>query len=215
MSQNDYMLCYNGAERKPRNRQRTRPVDLKHLGSHAMRPSSRKHSPYGWPEQVAEACARHRLQLTPLRRRVLSILGESRAPLGAYAIIDMLSKVEGKRIAPPTVYRTLEFFLENGFLHKIESRSAFAPREHFGHASHGVLLLCEKCGHNEEINDPALNACLRKMAARAGFSPKSPDAGTARRLQDLRGPFRLNSPRRPRRRYRANANSPADSERAR
>jgi Fur family zinc uptake transcriptional regulator len=123
-----------------------------------------------WPAQVEDICARQGLQLTPLRRRVLSILGESAGPLGAYAIIDKLSKVEGKPIAPPTVYRTLEFFQENGFLHKIESRNVFARCEHVGHAHYGVLLLCAKCGNSDEIEDSALDDFLKDTAARAGFS---------------------------------------------
>ena len=82
---------------------------------------------------------------------MLSILSRSPAPLGAYAIIDEMARLEGKPIAPPTVYRTLEFFLDNGFVHKIESRNAYAPCEHFGHAHQGVLLLCEKCGRSDEI----------------------------------------------------------------
>jgi Fur family zinc uptake transcriptional regulator len=124
----------------------------------------------GWTEKVEAVCARQGLQLTPLRRRVLSIFGESLAPLGAYAVIEKLSKVEGKQIAPPTVYRTLEFLMEHGFLHKIESRNVFTPCEHVGHDHHGVLLLCEKCGQSEEIEDEALDGYLRVTAARAGFS---------------------------------------------
>ena len=123
-----------------------------------------------WPVQVEAVCARKGLQLTPLRRRVLSILDESAGPLGAYAIIEKLSKVEGKAIAPPTVYRTLEFFMENGFLHKIESRNAFAPCEHVGHAHYGVLLVCDKCGHSDEIEDASLDGHLRQTAERAGFA---------------------------------------------
>ena len=129
-----------------------------------------KRSRAGWPAQVEEVCARQGLTLTPLRRRVLSILGASAGPLGAYAIIDRLSKVEGKAIAPPTVYRTLEFFQENGFLHKIESRNVFARCEHVGHAHHGVLLLCEKCGRSDEIEDASLDGFLKQTAARAGFA---------------------------------------------
>ena len=134
-----------------------------------MNASTKKHSPNRWSKQVQEVCASKGLQLTPLRRRVLSILSESRSPLGAYAIIDKLSKIEGKLIAPPTVYRTLEFFAENGFLHKIESRNVFAPCEHVGHAHNGVLLLCEKCGHSEEVEDAALDTVMKKTAALAGF----------------------------------------------
>lgn len=138
-----------------------------------MKTPAKKREPSPWPAQVEEICARQGLLLTPLRRRVLSILGESPAPLGAYAIIDRLAKIEGKPVAPPTVYRTLEFFLGHGFVHKIESRNAFAPCEHVGHAHHGVLLLCEKCGHSEEIEDPSLDSALLETAARAGFSPHS------------------------------------------
>ncbi|MGO4871038.1 MAG: Fur family transcriptional regulator [Roseiarcus sp.] len=124
-----------------------------------------------WAAQVESACASKGLQLTALRRRVLAILSRSPAPLGAYAIIDELARLEGKPIAPPTVYRTLEFFLDNGFVHKIESRNAYAPCEHFGHAHQGVLLLCEKCGRSDEIEDAAVTRLLDEAAARAGFAP--------------------------------------------
>ena len=107
--------------------------------------------------------------MTPLRLSILSILGDSPAPLGAYAIIEELSRRESKPIAPPTVYRTLEFFLEHGFLHKIESRNAYARCEHLGHVHQGVLLLCEKCGRSDEIEDLALSQALQQTADRAGF----------------------------------------------
>ena len=125
----------------------------------------------GWQGQVETVCARQGLHLTPLRRQVLTILAESSAPLGAYAIIDQLSRREGKPVAPPTVYRTLDFFLEHGFLYKIESRNAYAPCEHLGHSHHGALLLCEKCGRSDEIEDVKLDRLLQEAAARAGFAP--------------------------------------------
>jgi Fur family zinc uptake transcriptional regulator len=129
-------------------------------------------NPVRWQVQVESACARQGLHLTPLRRQVLAILAESSAPLGAYAIIDQLSRREGKPIAPPTVYRTLEFFLQNGFVYKIESRNAYAPCEHLGHAHHGALLLCAKCGRSDEIEDVKLDRLLQEAAARAGFAPQ-------------------------------------------
>ena len=136
-----------------------------------MRNSRLKPNTIRWQAQVASACVREGLHLTPLRRQVLAILAESSSPLGAYAIIDQLSRLEGKPIAPPTVYRTLEFFLENGFIYKIESRNAYAPCEHLGHAHHGALLLCEKCGRSDEIEDVKLDRLLQEAAKRAGFAP--------------------------------------------
>jgi Fur family zinc uptake transcriptional regulator len=123
-----------------------------------------------WAEQVEKACLSKGLQLTPLRRRVLAILGERGEPLGAYAIIERLSKLEGKQIAPPTVYRTLEFFEDNGFLHKIESRNVFVPCEHPGHAHAGALLLCDGCGRSQEREDDDLARAVSRAAERAGFS---------------------------------------------
>jgi Fur family transcriptional regulator, zinc uptake regulator len=135
--------------------------------------NSHSHEAMGpaWATQVENACASKGLQLTALRRRVLAILSRSAAPLGAYAIIDEMARLEGKPIAPPTVYRTLEFFLDNGFVHKIETRNAYAPCEHFGHAHQGVLLLCEKCGRSDEIEYAALARALEEAAASAGFAP--------------------------------------------
>lgn len=123
-----------------------------------------------WSRRVEDVCASKGLQLTPLRRRVLSILSDGGAPIGAYAIMEKLSKIEAKPIAPPTVYRTLDFFVENGFVHKIESRNAFALCEHVGQAHNGVLLLCKRCGHSEEIQDSAVEESLRNIADRVGFS---------------------------------------------
>src|SRR5271169_6235436 len=125
----------------------------------------------GWQGQVESVCDREGLHLTPLRRQVLAILAGSLAPLGAYAIIDQLSRREGKPVAPPTVYRTLDFFLDHGFVYKIESRNAYAPCEHLGHAHHGVLLLCDKCGRSDEIEDVKIDRLLQEAAARAGFAP--------------------------------------------
>lgn len=133
-----------------------------------------------WVAQVEQSCARQGLQITPLRRNVLAILSESAAPLGAYAIIEALAKREGKSIAPPTVYRTLDFFLEHGFLHKVESRNVYAPCEHLGHAHQSVLLICEQCGRSVEVQDASLADALKSAAERSGFV-------TRRRMIELVG----------------------------
>ena len=137
----------------------------------AEAPCGCAHDPATWAARVEQACARDDVQLTPLRRRVLDIFSASAAPLGAYAILEELSRREGKHVAPPTVYRTLDFLLEHGFVHKIESLNAYAPCEHLGHAHHGMLAICETCGRSEEIEDDAVMRAVAKTAAGAGFSP--------------------------------------------
>ena len=123
-----------------------------------------------WAAQVEGACATRGARLTPLRRRVLDIIGASVAPLGAYAIMEELTRREGKFVAPPTVYRTLDFFLAHGFVHKIESLNAYAPCEHLDHDHQGVLLICEACGRSEEIEDREVTLRIAASAAAAGFA---------------------------------------------
>ncbi len=127
------------------------------------------HDPASWAARVEATCARDGVQLTPLRRRVLDVFSGSAAPLGAYAILEELSRREGKQVAPPTVYRTLDFLLDHGFIHKIESLNAFAPCEHLGHAHHGMLVICEACGRSEEIEDDAVMQAIGLAASHSGF----------------------------------------------
>ncbi len=128
------------------------------------------HDPATWAARVEEACVRDGVQLTPLRRRVLDVFADRAAPLGAYAILEELSRREGKQVAPPTVYRTLDFLIEHGFVHKIESLNAYAPCEHLGHAHHGMLFICERCGRSEEIEDDAVIRAIAATAAGSGFA---------------------------------------------
>ena len=128
-----------------------------------------EYKPKAWAAQVESGCRRQGARLTPLRRRVLDILKDRAAPLGAYAILEELSRRAGKQVAPPTVYRTLDFFLDLGFVHKIESLNAYAPCEHLGHAHHGMLLICEACGRSEEVEDADVMAAIAASAKSARF----------------------------------------------
>ncbi len=76
--------------------------------------------------RYAEALCDQRAQsLTPTRRQVLEVLLASHKPLGAYEIIDRAANRHGTRHAPVTVYRALDFLIENGLAHRIESRNAY------------------------------------------------------------------------------------------
>ena len=123
----------------------------------------------------AEAyCAERSQRLTPIRRRVLEVLLESHAPLGAYEIMDRAA-VRGERPAPITIYRALDFLRENGLVHRIESRNAFVACVHT-HADDDmvVFLICELCGAVGEASSPEVAATLKSAARGVGFTPKSP-----------------------------------------
>lgn len=121
--------------------------------------------------ETAEALARrHGLRFTPLRQAVFEIVLESHRPMGAYDILRKLGDGEDRRRpAPPTVYRALDFLLDAGFVHRIDTLNAyiacFAPGRR--HRSH--FLLCRACGCAAEIEDEALDAALAQAADAAGF----------------------------------------------
>jgi Fur family zinc uptake transcriptional regulator len=121
-------------------------------------------------------CAARGQRLTPIRRRVLEMLAASHRTLGAYEIMDRLAG-EGPRPAPITVYRALDFLLENGLVHRIESRNAFlaciAEHEEAETGATTVFLICERCGAVGESTSPDVAASLQTAARGAGFTPKS------------------------------------------
>jgi Fur family transcriptional regulator, zinc uptake regulator len=124
---------------------------------------------------VAEAaCAERGQRLTPLRRKVLSVLLGSHQPLGAYDIMERLAP-GSPRPAPITVYRALDFLCENGFVHRIESRNAYLAcvRPHMT-GDLTVFLICERCGAVGEASSPEVAATIKSAACSAGFTPKSP-----------------------------------------
>jgi Fur family zinc uptake transcriptional regulator len=123
----------------------------------------------------AEALCEARAQrLTPIRRQVLEALLGSHKPLGAYEIIERTGE-EGARPAPITIYRALEFLMENGLVHRIESRNAFIACIHSHDTGEFVVfLICERCGAVGEASSKAVGETLRTAAKAAGFSPKAP-----------------------------------------
>jgi Fur family zinc uptake transcriptional regulator len=120
----------------------------------------------------ADALCRARgVRLTAQRRRVLAILCASARPLGAYEILDAMR--EGSRtLAPPTVYRALDFLLEQGLVHKLESLHAFVGCNHPEHPHSSQFLICNSCGEVTEIEDDAIARSLRSAASMSGFQPQ-------------------------------------------
>ncbi|MBV6487252.1 MAG: Zinc uptake regulation protein [Pseudorhodoplanes sp.] len=123
----------------------------------------------------AEALCEARAQrLTPIRRQVLAALLTSHRPLGAYEIIELTGQ-EGARPAPITIYRALDFLMENGLVHRIESRNAFIACIHnHSTADFVVFLICERCGAVGEVSSGAIGETLSNAARAAGFAPKAP-----------------------------------------
>lgn len=113
-------------------------------------------------------CEDRQVQLTPLREKVLQIVWRSHRPIGAYQVLDELSRSH-KSARPPTVYRALDFLMAEGFIHKIESLNAYLGCAEAGAAHSGQFLICRQCGMTQEIFDKRLEGALDKTAAASGF----------------------------------------------
>ena len=87
----------------------------------------------------------------------------------AYDLLDDLT-APGTKAMPPVVYRALDFWIEHGFIHRIESLNAFFACGHPLH-NHGCqLLVCTECGRAVEVCDADLLQTFAHTADRHGFT---------------------------------------------
>ncbi len=129
------------------------------------------------PEALAAAalhCNDQGLKLTPIRRAVLEALYSTHRPISAYDAIDALAASTGKREAPVTVYRALDFLMAAGLAHKLESRNAYiaCPFHHMNDEP-VVFLICERCGGVDEATSDPLARALSGLVESHGFSPRA------------------------------------------
>ena len=122
-------------------------------------------------DAAARTCLGQGAQLTELRRLVLELVLQAEAPATAYQLLDRL-KATRKGAAPPTVYRALDFLIEQKLIHKVERLNAFvACNEAVPHDHPVQFLICRRCGNVAEIEDLAVSKALRHAAERQGFHP--------------------------------------------
>ena len=120
--------------------------------------------------EVERHCKQQGLRLTPTRRRVLEMVLAADGPVKAYDLLDQL-KSEQPGAAPPTIYRALEFLLENHFIHRLETLNAFVSCFHPNDKHQGQFLICEHCDAVTEIHDHDIEKLLKKSASAHDFKP--------------------------------------------
>lgn len=126
---------------------------------------SKEHQVY----KARQFCEDKGARFTLLREKVYALLLEQQGAVGAYELLDTLKLTESNA-KPATVYRTLDFLLEFGLIHKIESTNAFVACHHFD-CNHPVqFLICDTCGDVREIQSVGLKDTLDKQALSVGFS---------------------------------------------
>jgi Fur family zinc uptake transcriptional regulator len=143
--------------------------------------------------QAEAACRAQGVRLTPIRRQVLEALYATHKPLGAYDLVALLASREEARsrdgrsqgtrsqearsqeaksrpLAPVTIYRALDFLMEQGLAHRLASRNAFVACPH-GHGPGDLVafLICEECGGVDERASSSLSQAVAGLLAGERF----------------------------------------------
>lgn len=125
-------------------------------------------------DAAATLCARNGAQLTPLRRTVLALILDAHGPATAYQLLDRLKQTR-PGAAPPTIYRALDFLVDQKLVHRIERLNAFVPcidaQHAHAHTHAAQFLICTTCGTVAEIEDLSVTRALARAAAAQGFHP--------------------------------------------
>ena len=118
----------------------------------------------------AEAlCHERGARFTRVRRRVLELIWESHRAVKAYDLLDRLAESE-KSARPPTVYRALEFLIEHGLVHRVDSLNAYVGCSGSDDLHNAQFLICEECGEVSEMDGVLIGRAVRRQAAAAGFA---------------------------------------------
>lgn len=113
-------------------------------------------------------CESRGRRLTPIRRKVLEILLRQGRSVKAYELLELIRGVQAGA-APPTVYRALDFLVEEGLVHRLDAINAWTACHDAGGEPHDLLVVCTHCGSVAELSDPSLTRRLAETVAHAGF----------------------------------------------
>ncbi len=121
---------------------------------------------------AAQLCVARGVQLTPIRRQVLELIWESHKAVKAYELLDRLKPLMDAA-KPATIYRALDFLIEQGLIHRVESLNAFVGCSCSAQQHEQLLLICNDCGEVEERSAPDVMQALSQEIKQAGFTAHS------------------------------------------
>lgn len=114
--------------------------------------------------QVLDRVRNANKSLTPQRMYVLDAIADTDSPLSAYTLQEKLNG-EGHPLNISTVYRVLDFWVNLGLIHKIDSNSTFVMcQDQHTHHLHVIQhcvschAISEACELSQRMTLPAANA---------------------------------------------------------
>jgi len=117
-------------------------------------------------------CLNKGVRLTDIRKRVLELVCTSHKAIGAYELLDLF-KEEDPKAKPVTIYRALDFLMEVGLVHKIESLNAFIGCLQADKQHKTAILVCDNCKNAYELEAGAVYDALFILSQQAQFTPKN------------------------------------------
>lgn len=122
-----------------------------------------------YPAAFIDYCATIDYRLTSLRKSILFILWQIEKPLKAYDILHELLRIK-QNSQPPTVYRVLDYFVECGIVHKIESIQCYTLcREPKKQLPSEVLMVCNRCHCVREVYDKRMRSLVQILSEDSHF----------------------------------------------
>lgn len=116
--------------------------------------------------QAEKLCAQRNVRLTPQRLEVLRLMSLQEGAISAYDLLDLLRETE-PQAKPPTVYRALDFLLEQGFVHKVESTNSYVLCHLFDQPTHSsAMFICDRCGVVKEECAEGVEDIMHTLAAK-------------------------------------------------
>lgn len=126
-------------------------------------------------KQTEAACREKGIRFTDSRQHVLEIIAAAKKPLGAYDILEALGQyVDDPK--PPTAYRAIEFLMEQGLVHRIESLNAYVLCDTDHKHSGSQFMVCDSCGAVVEAHICHVPDDLAQRAKQEGFTLNRWDA---------------------------------------
>jgi Fur family zinc uptake transcriptional regulator len=123
-------------------------------------------------DTAEQLCVVRGVQLTPIRLQVLKLIWESHQAVKAYELLDRIKPLK-QEAKPATIYRALDFLIEQGLIHRIESLNAFIGCHYSGQQHEQLLLICKQCHEVEERSAPEVMGALSSEIRQAHFTAHS------------------------------------------
>ncbi|MEQ1638018.1 MAG: transcriptional repressor [Methylococcales bacterium] len=115
--------------------------------------------------KAEQLCGVRGVQLTTIRQQVLALIWESHKAVKAYELLDRIKPLQSAA-KPATIYRALDFLIEQGLIHRVESLNAFVGCRCSGQQHEQLLLICKVCEEVEERSAvEVMQTIVRELAA--------------------------------------------------